>query len=311
MAADETELSIENYWDHGTLWAKTLLYVEIALERDRESWLYPFWSALALELLARTALSSVSPTLLANVTSDDDTSLLYALEKVPEHPGLKSVGANVVYRRCEKLFAAFTKEHGRFCSGFSIRRNQELHTGATPFEDLTEQEWLPRYFDACSALLNSMNKSLKDLFFNEAVAAQQMIEAMQDEKATQAKQAVSAHRLVWEGKLPEEQASSRGEAEESAQRTNGHVVVCPACGCQALVTGEEISQRKPALEDDLIVERATMLPTQLACVACGLKIRGHSKLRAVALGSTYTSTGSSDPIDYFGYEPEWDWDHNE
>ena len=65
------------------------------------------------------------------------------------------------------------------------------------------------------------------------------------------------------------------------------------------------------LEDDLIVERATMLPTQLACVACGLKIRGHSKLRAVDLGSTYTSTGSSDPIDYFGYEPEWDWDHNE
>ena len=85
----ETELSIENHWDHGTLWAKTLLYVEIALERDRESWLYPFWSALALELLARTALSSVSPTLLADVTSDDDTSLLYALEKVPEHPGLK------------------------------------------------------------------------------------------------------------------------------------------------------------------------------------------------------------------------------
>ena len=57
MAADETELSIENHWDHGTLWTKTLLYVEIALERDRESWLYPFWSALALELLARTAPS--------------------------------------------------------------------------------------------------------------------------------------------------------------------------------------------------------------------------------------------------------------
>ena len=29
MAADETKLSIENHWDHGTLWAKTLLYVEV------------------------------------------------------------------------------------------------------------------------------------------------------------------------------------------------------------------------------------------------------------------------------------------
>ena len=57
MAADETELSIENHWDHGTLWAKTLLYVEIALERDRESWLYPFWSALALERRCCTARS--------------------------------------------------------------------------------------------------------------------------------------------------------------------------------------------------------------------------------------------------------------
>ena len=261
MAADETELSIENHWDHGALWAKTLLYVEIALEGDRESWLYPFWSALALELLARTALSSVSPTLLADVTSGDDTSLLYALGKVPEKPGLKSVGTNVVYRRCENLFAAFTKEHKNFCSGFSGLRNQELHSGATPFEDLTEQEWLPRYFDACSALLNSMNKSLKDLFFNEAVAAQRMIEAMQDDKAKQAKQAVMAHRLVWEDKLSEEQAFLKGKAEESAQRANGHVVVCPACGCQALVTGEEVSQRKPVIEDDLIVERATMLPT--------------------------------------------------
>ncbi len=304
-------MSIENHWDHGTLWAKTLLYVEVALESDRESWLYPFWSALALELLARTALSSVSPTLLADVTSNDDKNLLYALEKVPEQQGLKSVKTDVVYRRCETLFATFTNEHRRFCSGFTGQRNRELHSGATPFQDLSEHEWLPRYFDACRALLKSMNKSLKDLFSNDAVAAQKMIEAMQDKEAKKAKQAVSAHRVVWEGKSSEEQASSGSQAEESAQRTNGHVVDCPACGCQALVTGEEIFQRTPAVEDDLIVERATMLPTQLCCVACGLKISGHSKLQAVDLGSTYTSKSVTDPVDYFGYEPDWDWDHNE
>ena len=42
-----------------------------------------------------------------------------------------------------------------------------------------------------------------------------------------------------------------------------------------------------------------MKPEAFACVACGLKIAGYSKLLAAGLGDTFISTAQYDALEYF------------
>jgi hypothetical protein len=53
------------------------------------------------------------------------------------------------------------------------------------------------------------------------------------------------------------------------------------------------------LEDDKIVVRAAMLPTEFACPACGLAFSGYARLAAAELGGQYTHTVRFDPLEYY------------
>lgn len=53
--------------------------MERALNAPRDDDLFPFWSSLALEFLARATLAHVSPVLLAEVSEPDGRNLLHAL----------------------------------------------------------------------------------------------------------------------------------------------------------------------------------------------------------------------------------------
>jgi hypothetical protein len=52
-------------WERDPLWAKTKLFFERAFNEPREDPIFGLWCSLGLELLGRAALSSISPTLLA------------------------------------------------------------------------------------------------------------------------------------------------------------------------------------------------------------------------------------------------------
>lgn len=300
----------DNHWDESTLWAKAVLYTRLATESDRDSWLYPFWNSLALEFVARAALAHISPTLLADTSSGDVTNLFYALGRVPATAGLKSAASTEVINRCERLFPEFTTEQRKFCAGLMGRRNEELHSGSTPFAGLHIQSWLPRYYEAMKSLLAAMGRRLSDLFGAETDAAERMIAALSDDAAKQVNQSINARKIVWNEKSQTERDSSAQTTATVAQRHAGHVVDCPACGSKALLTGEQIDQRDPVLEGDEVVERSTMLPTELRCHACGLQIVGHAQLHACDLGDTFTQTTRIDAMEYYGpsredyYEPD-------
>ncbi len=53
-----------------------------------------------------------------------------------------------------------------------------------------------------------------------------------------------------------------------------------------------------------------MLPASLMCVACDLKLSGHSKLAAVNLGARYTKTSRFEPIEYYAGDYAEGWDDN-
>jgi len=304
----------ENLWDEQLLWAKAELYMEEARKYERDTWLFPFWSTLSLEMLARAALSHIHPVLLASSNDRDCINLLYALnqsDKLTSTPIPRSIDISEVFSRCEQLIPEFVKEHQKFCNGLLGMRNEELHSGGVPFSDLDVQKWLPRYYECCTVLLTSLGKVLEDLVGKEeAEAGGRMIEAINDQAAKEVVGEIKAFAKVWESKSESDRKAASALAQSTSKRSEGHVVKCPACESSALLRGEQISSLPDEIGDDAIITREVILPTSFECSACGLRIQGHNKLHAAGLSSTFTKTAAHDPIEYYGieydyYEPDY------
>lgn len=60
------EKNTNNPWSSDSLFAKSLTYLQQMEASIADDWKYGLWSSLSLELLARAALSNVSPVLLAD-----------------------------------------------------------------------------------------------------------------------------------------------------------------------------------------------------------------------------------------------------
>jgi len=297
----------QSVWTYDLLWAKSLLYIERAFNAPRDSDLFPFWASLALEFLARASLARTSPTLLADAGDPDGRHLLHALGIEPKVKGYvpKSIQTSEVLIRCEQIVPAFTKDIELFCRGFFNKRNEELHSGGTPFAALANNSWLPRFYEAASVLLGAQGKKLEDFVGpEEARAAEVMLKAVADEAAKSVQKQINAFAEVWKAKSQEERAELTKNGLRHAKPWRGHVVDCPACSSKALLTGEDIKQQQPALENEELVVRTSVLPTMFECAACGLKVNGHSQLHAAGLGGQFTNTSRFDPFEYYASEEE-------
>lgn len=305
-------------WDAEALWTKALRYAECMVENDAVDWQKGLWSSLALEFLARAALANVSPALLAEVSQKNSDNLFHALGFEPAGSAIKpiSVGVAEVLKRLAGLFSdKFTKELEGFCVRHTGKRNAELHSGETPFDGVDPASWQSEFYRASSALLETMGLSLTDLVGgDEAEVAKKLIAAAADEKAKAVLGEVAAHKKVWEAMPLEEQAKLKAAAEVWATRQVGHRVDCPSCGSKSLLKGEPASAPQIKLEDDTIVESQEYLPNQFECTACGLKVLGLSRLRAIDRGGRYKHTQHYDAAEYYAPKDKWadfDDDNNE
>lgn len=283
--------------------------MERALNVPRDEDLFPFWASLSLELLARATLAHVSPVLLAEVNEPDGRNLLHALGLTPKIKSFvpKSIQTSDVLTRCEQVVPNFTKEMDVFCRGLTNKRNEELHSGSLPFTQLLNHTWLPRFYEAATALLEFQGKSLSDFVgTEEASAAEKMLKAVADEAAKSVQKRINAHAEVWKDKANEEKDILTASAKKAARPWKGHVIDCPACGSKALLHGEEIRQQPPVLEHGELVVRSLMLPNELVCEGCGLTIKGHNELYAAGLGSQYTNTVTFDPVEFYADQQEPD-----
>lgn len=296
---------VSGAWDSAALLKKAQRYIEEMQEHPHNDWKRMLWSSLALELLARAALSRFSPTLLADTTSWHNLS--YALGYVPKVAKFlpKSITTADVLTRLNALLPEFDEELRNFCLLHTGNRNAELHSAEMPFEGISTSAWLASFYRSCEVLGKSLGSSLEALFGDdEAEAAVKVMAAAKDAAANSVKTSINAHRTVWEGKSEQERVKLATQAEVWARRQDGHVVNCPACSSKALVYGDPITVPKKTLEDDLVTEIQTCLPTKFECVACGLKISGLSQLAASGLGDPFRKTITYDAADYF--KPEDD-----
>jgi hypothetical protein len=289
-------------WSTEALLTKAMRYAQEMQTYSREDWRFGLNSAFVLEFLARAALSSVSPTLLAD--PKDWNNLYFALGNSPKTTRFipKSINTSSVLSRLKDVLPSFTSEHEGFAAQHLNRRNEELHAGSIPFDGLSTV-WLGAFYQTSQVLLKATSRDLIDLFGpEEAKLAEQLVTAVRDESAKTVQKTIEAHRLVWKAKEEEEKEKAINQAATWATRSHGHRVSCPACQSDALVIGEAVSAPVRRLNGDLIVEVQDHLPSKFECVACKLKIAGLSQLTACGLGATYKSTFTYDAANY--YAPE-------
>jgi hypothetical protein len=308
-------VAVPSLWTQRGLLTKAQLYTEEMLRYERDDWRFAFWSSLAMELLARAALAHISPVLLADTKSDSWRHLYYALGRTPKAAKFiaKSVDISEVFRRLGEIVPEFEERLVGFCVLHLSRRNEELHSGGTPFESITIDSWQPLYYEACTVLMKSMRLTLGALIGpNAAKTAKAMVKAANDKSARAVAKAVAVHKRAWEEKSKAEREKLAAQAAVWATKQFGHRVACPACASAALVFGGPTAPPTAALEENWIVETQEFLPTRFECVACGLRISGLSHLHACGLGTPYKATVTYDPMEYFArndsysyYEPDY------
>ncbi|MBC7101606.1 MAG: hypothetical protein H5U13_00035 [Parvibaculum sp.] len=288
-------------WSSDSLLAKASVYMERMESNTPEDSQFGFWSALCLELLARAALARISPILLAD--HSNWRNLTYALghQATAKKFAPSSISTSEALGRLTELLPSFTQEIAGFCGKHADRRNAELHTGELAFDALGTADWLPKFYQACRVLLQSMGLELEN-FVADPRAARMMIESLEDEAAKAVQQDIKAHAQVWQNKEPEEREDAKTQALSWAIKQSGHRVVCPACGCTALVQGSPSGIVATSVNDDEVRQKQAMLPTAFECIACGLRISGLSKLSACGLGNAFTATSTYSAAEFFGLD---------
>lgn len=303
-------------WAPEALLKKAQRYAEIMIEQERENWQFGFWSSLVLEHIVRAAVAGVSPVLLAD--AKDWNNLYYALghKPTPARFEPKSAATADLLERLGAMVPEFTRELLGFCREHINRRNEEVHSGACPFDSLGSAKWQPQFYAACGVLLKSVGSSLGDIFGEtEAESAEAMLDALSDDAAKSVAKTIKGYASVWEDKPEAERTKLVAAATAQARKTEGHRVACPACSSPALVVGSAHAPPTKKVEGDLIIVRQPMLPAAFFCTACGLKIAGFSKLHACGLGDIFTATSKFDAAEYFAedddYGPEPDYNEVE
>jgi hypothetical protein len=298
---------VPSSWDSAGLLAKAQRYVEEMLRHDRDDWRFAFWSSLTLEVVARAALAHISPALLAE--EKDWNNLYHALGHTPTAAKFtpKSIAVTHVLERLHELIPEFDKELKNACVVQIGKRNAELHSNETPFDNPKDSEWLPLFYRSCIVLLNFMEKQLDDLVGSgEAAVAKSLVDAATDKAARAVARTIAAHREVWSGRDDAVRESMIAKAADWAVPQSGHRVACPSCGTTALLTGDPIGAPIKDIREHTITERQSFLPSRFECVACGLKISGLSQLTAARLGNSYKRKLTYDAAEYYGTtdEPE-------
>ena len=294
-----------NAWSSESLYAKSLTYIEQMECHIAEDWQYGLWSALSLELLARAALSHISPVLLADAKNWRNITFALGEEPTAKKFSPISVSTKEVLARLTELLPKFTEEIAGFCSKHTENRNAELHSGEVVFSTYGASDWLPRFYQACEVLLKSMDKSLND-FVKDHKHAEALIASLSDAAAKSVSQDIAAHAKVWSNKSDEEKEKSQLQTSAWAIKQSGHRVICPACKNTALLHGSPVGSVTTKIEDDEVTQRQSMLPSSFECIACCLKISGFSKLSACGLGKVFSEETVYTAAEFFNLYTEDD-----
>ncbi|MGK9121088.1 hypothetical protein [Olivibacter jilunii] len=289
-------------WEREPLFTKSKLFFEKAFEEDKESPFFGLWCAMGLELLTRSAVAHVSPTLLA----EPDTShqnLLHALGYGSSKTKRRSLITIHVLSLCQTLIADFTEQHFKVASAIINQRNEELHTGSAAFEEYPTSQWIAGFYKCCKILSEFQSETLNSLLGEEVQKeAEIILKEVEEEVIGKTKSLIAAHRKVFEGKSPEIIDDLKDKAQENAERLayrGYHKVTCPSCESTATVIGEPYGKENIEMKGSEIIVRRSVLPTKFHCSSCELKLNGYNALNAAGIANHYTRRITYTPEKYY------------
>jgi len=290
-------------WDRDPLWAKARLFFEQAFNESRDTSIFGLYCSFGLELLARSALAAISPTLLAE-PNKEHKHLLYALNRGSSKVQRKSISATKVFYLCRILYLDFTDDDHKSALALINQRNEELHTGSAAFSTYKPNQWLAGFYHACQSLSSSMGESLESLFGKEeAKAASETIIENRNVVKQKIENLIESHRKVFESKSKPDRKKASEEAEKLGEKLSllrHHRVKCPACNSVATIKGKIFGKEHVSHENDVIIERQAVAPTSFECTACGLKLEGYAQLDVAGLGGHYQRRTIYTPEEYYG-----------
>ena len=289
-------------WDREPLWAKSKLYFERAFGSRHDDEVFGIWCSLGLELLARAAVASVSPVLLADPDREQN-QLLHALNRGSEKIPKKSLAMAQVLNLCTKLFDDFTEAHMKTSLALINRRNEELLSGTAAFIEYPSNKWIGGMYRVCKTLAESCDESLESLLgTDEAEAAQVLLNDIDNDIKQRVKSRIASYAKVFDDKTAEEKAEIFANIEQAGEELawqRHHRVTCPACAGTATVQGVIVGKGNREITEDEIIVRETVSPRKFECTGCGLRREPYVELEAAGIGGHYTRTTTYTPEDFY------------
>lgn len=297
-------------FDSEGLWFKSRLFINRSQDDFRDFEERAFWACSALELLGKSAMSRVSPLLVAN-PNDDGKSLLVA-SGVGKTSEATSVQAKAVWARCGRLFKPFNATEA---SLLAIGRNDYIHSATVGFEPTPERVWWPSFWSQAVILLQHLDKSVIEYVGPTAaahvaihLATQKNNNARQLEaRLERARSALARHHAgTLTARLAAEWATfSFPESRYSVE------TVCPACASELAILGgdEKNMVTVENSEDDEYGFDTTIVTLEinteyLACSSCQLVITEYELLVEAGIEMAFDTDGTADDIEREDYNNE-------
>jgi len=291
-------------FDYNNLFQKSKLYIQRALDEDREGDLFPFWISLSLELLARSTLSKISPALLADTNSNDHLLYAFGFETTSKP---RSIQTSEVFQRLLKINISFTQDDCKIANSIVEQRNTELHSAIKGFIDYPASMWIADFYRICKILLKSQMLTLEDLLGKEESQAAEMMIAVEDNTTKkQVIDKINAYKKVFFD-LPIDQQKNKivtAQVEIRRNYSKAKIVKCPACGSDALLSGDLFSISAAKLDVGNIRQEKRYIPTKFGCVVCGLTLTSYQQIKITDFAGQFTLEEYLDPLDYHGIDPE-------
>lgn len=294
-------------FDPEGLWLKSRLFINRALDDERDFDEQAFWACSALELLGKSALARLSPLLIAN-PADDGTSLLVASGAVAGG-NATSVPAKAVWSRCQRAFKPFNEAEAK---KIALGRNEYIHAAGVGFDAIPAHAWWPRFWSQAVVLLSHMGMTIDDFVdpshlevVNAALATRKETVKHQLEARIERARTML---LQFEAETLSARQLKEWERTPQYSATYSEYVECPACADQATLYGDDVLNTEVDYlgaddwgELDLQVT-LTVAPHALVCDNCRLAL-DYDLLVEAGLDEAFEVEGSGEDIEY---EPEYE-----
>jgi hypothetical protein len=292
-------------FDPDGLWIKSRLFINRALDPDREFEEQAFWACSALELLGKCALARVSPLLIANPIDNGD-SLLIASGLVGGN--VTSVQAKAIWSRCQRAFKPFNESEAK---KIATGRNEYIHAAGVGFDAIPARAWWPRYWSQAAIILGHMGLMIDDYVDQQHVP--QVNEALATRRDA-VKQQLEARLVRARTMLSQAQAGTLSPRQLKEWETRTFYVTryqssvdCPACDGRATLYGDEVTNTDVIYGSDDwgdpdIQVVLTVAPLALRCDECRLDLGDYDLIVEAGLDEGFEVEGTGEDIEY---EPEY------